>query len=63
MRFRLTVILLLIVMFIVLIAQNTGDASITFLFWSATTTGILRETQASRRRIAVAVLPVWDTDS
>ena len=36
MRFRLTVILLLVVLFVVLIAQNTGDASITFLFWTAT---------------------------
>ena len=63
MRFRLAIALLLVVMFIVLIAENTGDASITFLFWSATTTGILRVTQASRRRIAVAVLPVWNTDS
>jgi len=35
-RFRLTVILLLIVLFIVLIAQNSGTASITFLFWTAT---------------------------
>ena len=40
-RFRLTVILVLVMLFIVLIAQNTGDASITFLFWSATTTRIV----------------------
>lgn len=41
MRFRLTVILLLVVLFIVLIAQNAGDASITFLFWTATTSRIV----------------------
>lgn len=41
MRFRLTVILLLVVLFVVLIAQNTGDASITFLFWSATMSRIV----------------------
>ena len=36
MRSRLSVILLLVSLFIVLIAQNTGEASITFLFWTAT---------------------------
>ena len=41
MRFRLTVILLLVVLFIVLIAQNTGDASITFLFWTATASRLI----------------------
>ena len=41
MRFRLTIILLLVVLFIVLIAQNTGDASITFLFWTATASRIV----------------------
>ena len=41
MRFRLTVILLLVVLFIVLIAQNTGDASITFLFWTAAASRIV----------------------
>ena len=41
MRFRLTLILLLVVLFIVLIAQNTGDASITFLFWTATASRIV----------------------
>jgi len=41
MRFRLTVILLLVVVFIVLIAQNTGDASVTFLFWTATASRIV----------------------
>ncbi len=41
MRFRLTVILLLVLLFIVLIAQNTGDASITFLFWTATASRIV----------------------
>ncbi len=35
MRFRLTIILVLVLLFIVLIAQNTGEASITFLFWTA----------------------------
>ena len=40
-RFRLTVILVLVMLFIVLIAQNTGDASITFLFWSATMSRIV----------------------
>lgn len=41
MRFRLTVILLLVMLFVVLIAQNTGGASITFLFWTATTSRIV----------------------
>jgi uncharacterized integral membrane protein len=41
MRFRLTVILLLVVLFVVLIAQNTGDALITFLFWTATMSRIV----------------------
>lgn len=41
MRFRLSVILLLVLLFIVLIAQNTGDASITFLFWTATMSRIV----------------------
>jgi uncharacterized integral membrane protein len=41
MRFRLTVILLLVVLFIVLIAQNAGEASITFLFWTATMSHIV----------------------
>ncbi len=35
MRFRLTIVLLLVMLFIVLIAQNTGEDSITFLFWTA----------------------------
>lgn len=37
MKFRWTVILLLVVLFVVLIAQNTGDTSITFLFWTMST--------------------------
>jgi len=41
MRFRLTIILVLVLLFIVLIAQNTGDASITFLFWTATASRIV----------------------
>lgn len=41
MRFRLTIILLLVVLFIVLIAQNTGDSSVTFLFWTATASRIV----------------------
>ena len=41
MRSRLSVILLLVLLFIVLIAQNTGDASITFLFWTATMSRIV----------------------
>jgi putative membrane protein len=41
MRFRLGVILLLVLLFIVLIAQNTGVASITFLFWTATMSRIV----------------------
>jgi uncharacterized integral membrane protein len=41
MRFRLTIILLLVMLFVVLIAQNTGDASITFLFWTATMSRIV----------------------
>lgn len=41
MRFRLTVILVLVLLFVVLIAQNTSDASITFLFWTATTSHII----------------------
>jgi uncharacterized integral membrane protein len=40
-RFRLTVILLLVVLFVVLIAQNTGEGSITFLFWTATMSRIV----------------------
>jgi uncharacterized integral membrane protein len=41
MRFRLGVILFLVLLFIVLIAQNTGIASITFLFWTATMSRIV----------------------
>ncbi len=41
MRFRLSLALLLVLLFIVLIAQNTGDTSITFLFWTATMSRIL----------------------
>ena len=41
MRSRLSVILLLVLLFIVLIAQNTGEASITFLFWTATMSRIV----------------------
>ncbi|MGB2982692.1 MAG: LapA family protein [Candidatus Bipolaricaulia bacterium] len=38
---RLSVILFLVLLFIVLIAQNTGEASITFLFWTATMSRIV----------------------
>ena len=41
MRYRLTIVLLLVVLFIVLIAQNAGDDSITFLFWTATMSRIV----------------------
>ena len=41
MRSRLSVILFLVLLFIVLIAQNTGEASITFLFWTATMSRIV----------------------
>ena len=41
MRSRLSVILLLVLLFIVLIAQNTGNASITFLLWTATMSRIV----------------------
>lgn len=41
MRARVTIILLLVVLFVVLIAQNAGESSITFLFWTATTSHIV----------------------
>jgi len=41
MRFRLTIILVLVLLFIVLIAQNAGEASITYLFWTATMSHIV----------------------
>ena len=41
MRFRLTAILVLILLFIVLTAQNTGNASIAFQFWTATRSRIV----------------------